>query len=128
MLPISFESGRRPSFLSSLERQRPVLRRVDDLVGDIRVRHLLRRVEHAQPQPRAEEPLDRPIERGLVNQSLVVGDQQRRIRLAAVQLTTVLHGQCGCLLPVLRQTVIAPDVVYRAAVGDHVAVEAPFLA
>ena len=99
MLPTSFESGKSPSFLSStidsraaLKRQCSMFRRVDDIVGDGRVRHLLRRVKHTQANARAEEPLHRQIEGDFVNQPFVMGDEQGGVGLAAVQLAAALDG------------------------------------
>ena len=107
---------------------RAMFGRVVDLVWDPCVRRLLRRVKHAQPEPRRKQALHGPVDRRLVDQPLLDRFEQRRVGAAALQVAPRLHRQGRRLGRRLDDPVPAEDVVDGPTVGDHVAFEAPLLA
>ena len=93
-------------------------RRVHHGKRDRRVRHLVRRVKHAQLHPRREQPLHRNIELRHADKLVAHRVCQREIRPAAVEIGA-RHYACrraACVIGSIVVTVLLREIVNRIAV------------
>ena len=103
-------------------------RAIVDGEGDLGVGHHLGRIEHAQAEAGGKEPPEGHVQRRLVDEALLHRRQQRRVGLAAVQVAAGDDRQGRSLGGGVHQLVVQIDIADGAAVGHHIAVEAPLVA
>ena len=115
-------------FLCGAQREAAVRGRVVDLVREPGERRLFRRIKHPQAEPCRKQARHGPIDRRLVDETLLDRFKQRGVCATALQVATHLHRQGRRLSRRLDHPVPAEDIVDGPAVGDDVALETPFLA
>ena len=111
-----------------IARELPVRGGVVHGVRNPGVRHALRRIEHAEPDARLEQPLGGTGDLGFGDGAGLHLVEQALVLAAAGQIRSRLDGRHG--RGALRRDVlvIPDDVADRAAVAHDVALESPLLA
>ena len=111
-----------------IARQLPVRCGIVLGVRNLGVRHALRRIEHAEPDARLEQPLGGTGDLGFRDGAGLDFVEQALVLAAAGQIRARLDGRHrrGALR---RDVLVTPeDVADRAAIAHHVALEAPLFA
>src|SRR5262249_21698889 len=115
-------------FASGFKRELRVRRTGVFAVWNARVLHAFRWIEQTQSESRCKQPPQGSIEICFRNQTAANRGQQVFVLHAAVQIGSCLYGARRGLRRGWLELVTSIDVVDRSAIGNHVALEIPFLA
>ena len=115
-------------FARRFKRELAVRGAIVHAVRDLRVFHHGARIEHAQTETGQQQAAERLIDFGLFDQALAHGGENGFVLHAAVEIGPGLDGFSDAGFGSGRELVMQIDIADGAAIGDHVAAEAPLLA
>jgi len=101
---------------------------INNVIGNLRIFHHLRRVEHAQFHPCCEKSFYRPIDLRFGDEALLHCLFQRRINASAIQISSGNYAQSRCLGRGFNNFVSGVKIPDSAAIGDYVSFKTPIVA
>src|SRR5262249_35438545 len=85
-------------------------------------------IKHAKPEASLKESLHRAVDLCFSNQSLFHGTDESLVRVTTLEICTALHRQRRSFFRGFSKLVAPVDINARTAVGNYVALTAPFTA